>query len=133
MSEVGDLSFVVDDGVLSDPWQTLRFQGDWNKGGFIQTPTIIPGYGVISVASAEDVEMVPEGDQITGAMVFHSAARLYVTEIDQQAYGSEGYGQVTQRISDQILWLNQRWRVLHVSPYAQHGFWKVIAVRMQGN
>jgi hypothetical protein len=133
MSEVGDLSFVVDDGTLSDPYSIERSTGTFEQGGWVTSPEIIPGYGVISVADAEDVEMVPDGDEITGAMVFHSQDRIYLTQMDQQKYGTEGYGQVTQRVSDIILFLNQRWRVLFVFPYPQHNFWKAIAVRMQGN
>lgn len=133
MSEVGDLSFVVDDGVLSDPWEIERSTGSWKQGGWVTVPSLIPGWGVISVATADDVEMVPEGDPISGAMVFHSQERPFLTQMDQQKFGEKGYGQVIQHVSDIFIFANQKWRVMWVSPYPQHNFWKAIAVRMQGN
>jgi hypothetical protein len=137
MSEMGDLSFVVSDGVLSEDYQIIRSTGVFQSGGWVTSSTVVPGYGVVSVASEEDLESIPEMDRVTGAMVFHSVDRIFLTEQDNslgdQGYGSGGYGVVIQRVTDIFVWNNTRWRVLHVSPYPNRGFWKAIAVRLAGN
>jgi len=139
MSEVSDLAFVVDDGVLSDPWTIIRSTGQFVLGGWQTSTTEIPGWGVVSVAKPEDLDMIPEGDRVTGAMVFHSQPRIYATELDGDLIlgtptstgGLQGDG--TQKVSDIMVWNSQRWRVLHVWPYNNRNFWKAIAVRMQGH
>jgi len=138
MSEVDDLSFVVDDGVLSESYTIQRSTGLFKLGGWVTDSNNVPGYGVVSVANEEDLLMVPEADRVTGAMVFHSQQRIYETQLDDgygnPNYGSgEGYGATTQRVSDILIWGFQRWRVLHVSPYLNRNYWKAIAVRLAGN
>lgn len=128
MSEVSDLSFVVDDGVLSEAYSVARLTGAFEIGGFHTSEIILPGWGVVSVASPEDLEMVPEGDQVTGAMVFHSQTRIFETQKDVNPPPNG-----TQYVSDQLIWEFQRWRVLHVYPYPNRNYWKAIAVRLQGN
>lgn len=129
MSEVSDLAFVVDDGVLSEPYSIARQTGTFRIGGFKTTEVIIPGWGVVSVASEEDLMMLPEGDQVTGAQVFHSQSRIYETQEDNTPSLAPG----DQFVSDQMIWENQRWRVLHVGPYPNRNYWKAIAVRMKGH
>jgi hypothetical protein len=136
MSEVDDLSFVVDDGVLSDFYTVMRSTGTFQLGGWVTTPTNIQGYGVVSVANNEDLEMIPEGDRVTGAMVFHSQQRIYLTQLDagygQSDYGESPFGVGIQRVSDILVWNFQQWRVLHVGPYPNRNYWKAIAVRLAG-
>lgn len=131
MSEVSDLGFVVSDGVLSEPYSIIRSTGSFQKGGWVTSETTIPGYGVVSVATAEDLEMVPEGDRVTGSMVFHSQDRIYETMLDVPAQGA-----TVQRVSDIMVWpvgTNRQWRVLSVFPYPNRNYWKAIAVRLAGN
>ena len=137
MSEVGDLAFVVDDGVLSDPWVIERSSGRFEKGGWVKTQIrTLDGWGVVSVATEEDLEMIPEGDRVTGSMVFHSQERIFTTQLDGGygvgGYGEGGYGTTYQHFSDIMIWNFQRYRVLHVGPYPNRNYWKAIAVRMAG-
>lgn len=127
MSEVDDLSFVVDDGVLSESYTIIRSTGSFGLGGWTTTSINIPGWGVVSVAKTEDLEMIPEGDRVTGAMVFHSQQRIYETQEDNTTAGPE------QRVSDIMLWRNQQWRVLYIDPYPNRSYWKAIAVRLKGH
>jgi hypothetical protein len=121
MSEI-DLSDVINDMTLAEEYTIQRLSGLFQLGGWQQTVTTIDGYGVVSVASDEDLLRIPEGDRLTGAMVFHSECEIYITEL-------EGI----QRISDQLLWNNQLYRVCHVAPYGPNrNYWKAIAVRMAG-
>ena len=137
MSEVDDLSFVVDDGVLSESYNIIRSTGSFQLGGWVTVPTTIPGYGVVSVATPEDMEMIPEADRITGSMVFHSQQRIYITQLDTEVgdpnYGGSDGVDPSQRVSDIIDWGFTLWRVLHAYPYPNRNFWKAIAVRLAGN
>ncbi len=133
MSELDDLSFVIDDGVLSESYNIIRSIGQFAIGGWTTSNNTVPGYGVVSVATPEDLEMIEEGDRVTGAMVFHSQQRIYETQLDGEGGGPEVLGGGTQRVSDIMFWNYQRWRVLHVYPYPNRNYWKAIAVRMQGN
>jgi|SRR3974390_393811 len=118
-------------GPMAESYAISRSTGMFVRGGWTTTSSQIGGYGVVSVASPEDLDMIPEMDRVTGAMVFHSFDRVYLTEIDQGDFGVPTTS--AQRVSDIILWNNLQWRVMHVSPYPNHGFWKCIAVRLQGN
>jgi hypothetical protein len=119
-----NLSDVVNDPLLADSFTIQRSTGVFGLGGWTTTPTNIPGYGVVSVASDEDLLEIPEASRVTGAMVFHSQARIYLTQIDEPSG--------TQHVADIILWNNQQWRILHVAPYNNRGFWRAIGVRMAG-
>jgi hypothetical protein len=125
-----DLSDVVTDPDLAESYTIQRSTGSFEFGGWVTTPSTIPGYGVVSVATEQDLEMIPEGDRVTGSMVFHSEARIYETQLD--GAGGITVGATTQRVSDKILWNYQLYRVLHVSPYPNRNFWKAVAVRMAG-
>jgi len=133
MSEVSDLSEVLNDGVLSEPYTILRSTGTFQLGGWVTTEVSIPGYGTVSVASEQDLLMVPEGDRITGSMVFHSQQRIYETQLDSNpTYGQGGYGATKQWVSDKMFWNYQTYRVLKVGPYPNRNFWKAIAIREAG-
>jgi hypothetical protein len=139
MSEVSDLSEVVDDGVLSESFTIQRSTGHFAQGGWVLDSSVnVAGWGVVSVASEQDLMMIPEGDRVTGKMVFHTKSRIYETQLDG-SYGSQGYGQgvigtgaTTQRFSDIMIWNYQQWRILAVAPYPNRRFWKAIGVRIAG-
>lgn len=117
-----NLSRVVSGTLLTESYTVQRSTGAFGLGGFTSTPTTIPGFGVVSVATDQDLLMVPEGDLVTGAMVFHSEQQIYETQIDG--------GQ--QRISDKILWNGQLYRIINVGPYPNRSYWRAIGVRMAG-
>jgi hypothetical protein len=135
-------------GPMAETYTIMRSTGMFVRGGWQTTATQVPGYGVVSVANAEDLEMIPEMDRVTGAQVFHSFDRIYLTEIDEDfssgavkscgsgSNGGNGSGSTNgtiQRVSDIIIWNNLSWRVMHVYPQPNHGYWKAIAVRLRGN
>jgi len=94
--------------------------GKFVSGVWQNNQTTIQSYGPISVAKARDLEMIPEGDHVVGAMVFWSAQPLYATN------GSGANGEV----SDILLWNDHQWRVMTVSQYKDYGFYRAVAVRM---
>lgn len=131
-----DVSDVVNDPDFAQGFTIERSTGQFVAGGFEKTPSNVQGYGVISVAADEDIQMLPEGDRIDGAMVFHSHERIYLTQLDggydQAQYGAGGFGVSVQHVSDQIYWRGQKFRVMHVAPYEDYGYWRAIGVRMAG-
>jgi len=131
-----NLTRVVAGNMLPEPYTVERSTGAFVAGGWQTTSINVAGYGVVSVADKQDLQMVPEGDRVTGAMVFHSQQRIYETQQDggygQPEYGAGGFGVATQFVSDKIAWRGQLYRVLAVSPYPNRGYWRAVGVRMSG-
>ena len=62
-----DLSQAVNDPDMAELFTIVRTSGAFAAGGWQPgTPQNIQGYGVVSIASGKDLEMVPEGDRIAG-------------------------------------------------------------------
>jgi hypothetical protein len=131
-----NLTRVVAGILLPESYTIQRSTGVFALGGWKTTGTNVAGYGVVSVAKEQDLLMIPEGDRVSGAMVFHSQQRIYETQLDggfnQQSYGEGGFGTTTQRVSDQIFWNHQLYRIMNVSPYLQRGYWRAVGERMAG-
>jgi hypothetical protein len=132
-----NLSRVVAGILLPESYTIQRNAGAFVAGGWKIVGSVnVQGYGVVSVAKDQDLLMLPEGDRVTGAMVFHSEQRIYETQLDggfnQQAYGAGGFGSTKQHLSDIILWNSLQYRVLLVAPYPNRAYWRAVAVRMAG-
>lgn len=107
--------------VLNNPrfaqtFTVYRKTGTWVAGRETQTETIITMSGVITVASSNDLEMIPEGDRQTGAIAVHTTQPLQVT--------------TSAGTSDEIEWRGNRYRAMQLFPYADYGYYKVIATKM---
>jgi len=111
---------VLDDDFVQ-PFTVLRSSGQQGPDGWINNETSIAIYGVVSVARFRDLMMIPEGDRVTGAMVFHSDQPIYLTRIG-----------ANQGISDIIVWRGEQYKVSTLAPYSDYGYYKAIAVRMLG-
>lgn len=108
---------VVVDPDLAQPFTILRSAGIFVNGVWKSTETKLQTIGVISVASEGEVNMLPEGDVILGARVFHTDQPIFKTQ--------EGKGS-----SDILIWRDQKYRVLRVAQYQDYGYWRAIASRM---
>jgi hypothetical protein len=127
---------VVLDPDLAENFTVNRLTGSFQLGGWVQTSTTIQFYGIVTVASNKDLQMIPEGDRVTGSMLFHSTERMYLTELDTGTYSpsmcTPATGIPEQHISDQISWRGQLFRIISVAPWADFGYWRAIGVRMSG-
>lgn len=121
-----DLSRVVSGSLLTESFTIQRSSGSFVLGGYATASTAVQGFGVVSVANAQDLQMLPEGDRVTGAMVFHSQAPLYETILDTSMASA------VQRFSDVILWNGSQYRIVQVSPYPNRNYWRAVGVRMAG-
>jgi hypothetical protein len=120
------LTEIVNDPDLAQAFTLFRSTGQYVAGGWANTVTQIPSYGVITVASEEALDMVPEGDRVSGSMHVLTAARLYETH-EAGVAGKNG------GLSDQIQWNGQMYRVQAVAPWKDFGFWSAVFVRMTGS
>jgi hypothetical protein len=118
-----DVSEVILDGDLAQPFTILRStDGKFVMGGWQDRLVTIKAFGVITVASVEQLRMVPEGDRVTGAMAFYSTQQLFKTHVDP-----------TPGNSDILMWRGQKYRVSEVKPWADSGYWMAIGVRISGD
>lgn len=117
-----DLSDAVNDPDMAESFTVLRRAGTFQAGGWVPgTPTSVPFYGVVSIASGTDLEAIPEGDRIRGAIVVHSTQEMFTTDA------------AISGMSDLIVWQGDQYRVYDVSNYSNRVFWKAIAAKIIGN
>lgn len=119
------LTQVVNDPRLAESFTIKRTTGAFGPGGWYSAVTDVTSYGTIDNASGEDLEQIPEADRVTGIIVIHTEAQMYVTQTDP----ADG----TQYLSDIVWWHNLKWRLLHVSDRSNRGYYSALAVRMEGN
>ncbi|MCL6442067.1 MAG: hypothetical protein K6T83_01150 [Alicyclobacillus sp.] len=107
--------------VLNNPrfaqsFTVYRKSGSWVGGRWIPSETAIQMSGTITVPSATDLEQVPEGDRQKGAICVYTQAQLVVTN--------------DAGTSDEIVWRGNRYRAAQLFPYADYGYYKAIAIKM---
>lgn len=120
-----NLSAVVMDAHLAECFTVLRTSGQWVNGGWAEGPTTsIPVFGVITIADAKALEMVPEGDRITGSVQIFCNTPIYPT-----AVGDRPDAPAT---SDKVRWHGTLYRLMNVSDWCSWGFYSAIGVRMEG-
>jgi hypothetical protein len=106
---------------LAQDYTIQRSAGSWVDGVWQSATTDVAGFGVISVAKPKDLQMIPEGDKITSAMVFHSELPIYTTHENGDGQGGS---------SDILIWRGNRFRVIQVAEYVDYGFFRAIATRL---
>lgn len=113
---------IVTDPDLAQPFVVTRSTGQFVLGGWQENPpATIQMYGVVSVANEQDLEAIPEGDRVRGAMVFHAIQEIFTTHED-----------TSSGTSDIITWNNEQYRVVSIAPYKDYGYYRATAVRMKG-
>lgn len=125
-----NLTEVVNDPDFAESFVVLRSQGgSFSAGGWKEPPPQrLNYYGVISIATAKEIESLPEADRVHEAIVINCELPLYVTRIANE--GTTGSG-----TSDVIIWVggtNDKYRIMKVHNYSTRGYWWAIAVRMVG-
>lgn len=115
-----DVSDIVSDPDFAESFTLLRSTGGAydSSGEYQDSKTSTPMYGVIEEINSDDLDQVPEGDRIMGAITVWSPQQMNATS--------------TAGISDIVVWHGQNWRVAKTWDRSTDGFWKAIAVRMSG-
>lgn len=117
-----DLSEVVEDPDMAEQFTIRRTTGQFAAGGFaLNAPTDVPAYGVVSVATAKEIEAIPEGDRVNEIRAFWTTTQMFVTNLA----GSE--------VSDILIWQSTAYRILIQPDYDNRGYYKALATRMLGN
>lgn len=120
-----NLATVIHSPMLSQGITIKRSSGIWEDGEFVSDgipPSTLHLRGIVTVASSRDLSMVPEGDRQSGAMKVLTTERLYVTgEINDAS-----------NFSDILVWRGEEYRIYSVTPDADYGFYRAIAMRVLG-
>jgi hypothetical protein len=117
-----NVSDIVGDPDLAESFTIFRILGSFVSGVWTaNAPMQIPARGVVGVATDLDLQMVPEGDRVTGSMVFYTQTPIQVTS------------ETGSNVSDQIQWNGAMYRIQAIGPWVSFGFYKAIGVRMQGS
>lgn len=121
-----NLSEVVNDDDFAQEFQIMRSSGgSWIAGRWVTNTINVPGFGIIQPSTPEELDQVPEGDRVKGAMSFHSETVLFETHTTASNDQFAG-------TSDIISWQNQNYRLIKVFPWEDFGYYKAIGVRMSG-
>lgn len=121
-----NISELIQDPDFQQNFNVQRTIGDWVTGRFITTPTLIPFSGVIEPLNTRDMQQVPEGDTITGAINVYTNAPIYTTKLLLES-GADGM------LADEMIWQGERYKILTVQNYSDWGYYKATAVRKLGD
>lgn len=117
-----ELSEVVNDPDLAESFSILRSTvGTFVAGGWVNNIQTVPAYGVVTPATAKEMKMVPEGDEVHEAFMFYSVTPMYDTRTNPD-----------NENADILVWNGENYRVIKVWNYMQRGFFSAMAVRMVG-
>lgn len=118
-----NLSSVIHSPRLSQKYTILRSSGMWKEGEFVRdgSPSSLLFRGIVTVATARDLQQIPEGNRQAGAMRILSTEPIYVTgELEVNGY------------SDILLWNGEKYYIVSVTPDKDYGFYRAICTRMPG-
>ena len=119
-----DLSELLTDPDFSEPISIARTNVSWLLSGEKPTTSItIPAIAIVTPTSAEDVQQLPEGDRVSGAMTFRS------TTVLQMAYENGATGSTE---ADIVTWRGQPWKIVYVWPWNSFGVPKAVGVLVSG-
>lgn len=120
------LAAIVSDPDFAQDYTVLRSVGAFVKGKWTPgTAASIPFYGVIQPAGPEEIDMIPEGDIVSGALTFHSEQQMYETHTTAPTDPNAG-------TSDIIPHFGENYKLVKVWPWIDFGYWKALGVREGG-
>lgn len=97
-----------------------RTESEWVRGEMVpKEPLTFDLLGIVTVAQPKDLQLVPEGDRLTGAMKFITTEELYPT---RQAHKN-----------DVITWRGAKYKIITVTPDIDYGFFRSIGTRLEGD
>jgi hypothetical protein len=117
-----NLSALITDPDFTQQLVVQRSTGAFVLGGWQSSATPLTIAAVVTVAKERDLQQLPEGDRISGAMLFYT-----MTELLQSTGGA------TPQTSDTLTWRGDVYRISKVWPYADYGYWKAAGVRVSGD
>lgn len=122
MINVGE---IISDPDFAQTYTVHRDNGAWVNGRWSTAPQRLQFYGPVFPAAVQDVQMLPEGDRVTGLMTFYTTS-------DQPFKVSRNVSDASG-VSDQIEWRGELYKILQVMPYTDYGYLKAIGTRLSGD
>ena len=110
----------------SQQFTVYRRTGSWLAGVFTETETTLTFTGIVVPASSKEITQLPAGDISGAVMGFYSDQEMYTTRM---ADAGESFGEGT---SDQIVWRNDRYRVLRTDQWGDYGYFVAYCTLMEG-
>lgn len=111
-----NLSSVVTDPRFAQSFTIFRKSGEWAAGRFEQSENKINFVGTVSIASAKEIEQIPEGDRVGGEIVIHCTQEIFTTRTGNDLNNSSDDSNKCGT-SDELLWHGDRYKLYSVSPY----------------
>lgn len=99
-----------------------RYAASWYDGAYgrdADNPIVLQVAAIVTVAQPKDLQLLPEGDRVTGAMKFLTNVELHATN--------------GEAISDELEWRGARYKILTVTPDIDYGFYRSIGTRLDGD
>lgn len=119
-----NLSRVVLSGHLNV--QTLnvyRSTGSFVAGRWTEsTLTLSEVPGIVYPSTQKELQQVPEGDRVRGAITFLTAEKLYVTRTESPS-----------GVSDKIEWNGELYKILSILPWMDYGYYASVGERIVGD
>lgn len=111
---------VINSPHLSQVIRYHRTTGQWVNGEYIQTKAVpLTCVGIVTVAKPKDLQLLPEGDRLEGAMKFLTTVQLFQTN--------------DKTVSDVVEWRGAKYKILTVTPDIDYGFFRSIGIRLEGD
>lgn len=121
-----DVCELIDDPDFCQDFTVIRSTGSWVNGDFVvTTPSTLTMTGVIEPMNTRDMQQLPEGDRITGALNVYTTEPLYTTRLNQSTGNSGG-------LSDEVVWGGENYKIIQVQNFSDYGYFKAAAVRKLG-
>lgn len=122
---LNNLAKIVHSQRLSQEFQIIRNHGQIVDGYFEKTMEItLNAWGAIVPEKTKDVNMTPNGDQITGYINVYTETPLLTTH--------NGEGTEQSHNADRIKWRGELYKVMSAENLRDYGFWQARCVRIKG-
>lgn len=119
-----DVSELIEDPDFAQSFTVTRRTGHWVDGNFVTTPKTIKMTGVIQPMNTRDVQMLPQGDTVKGAVNIWTTQPLHVTRLDKN--------EESGAVSDEVTWQGEAYKILEIQNFSDGGYYQAAAVRKLG-
>lgn len=105
----------------NQPLKITRRSGEWVTGEFVlkEAEELEGVSGIVTMAQPRDLQMIPEGDRVTGAI-------RVLTQVQLQQTRDDGLGDI-------VTWRGAQYKVLTVTQDIDYGFYRSICTRLEGD
>lgn len=113
-----DVREMLYDPDFCEEFNIIRKTGDWVNHRWVDTPETITVTGIATPINSKDMDMLPEGDRISGLKTFYA---------DQVLRGSND-----EATADICEYNGDQYRIFQVFEYNKYGFYKGIGKLIGG-